>query len=469
MTRLRRALSPIGLLVTLGILAVTPLEALTLLSPTPDQVVREKVKITLPESALPSDFVVSDTEEPQIRSRPFVSLSIDNAGTEQLLAAFSPEAAMIGNGRVTFYWDSKLPYREPSAPREDKYYKDGRYQLKVNVHDYQGKVVDSAVVDVDLRNKVPRPNPAPAVRLTNRLAYGQNNVYKVRADVQVFQVVSGVGLPILGGMGMSSESRIVQTVEDIRPNGEIMVRYRMDSDGYVDAFGNRMKLYQDGVPKPQLYRLIDKYGNVINRNVFSKQGIYTIMDVLPVLPSRAVKEGDSWPTTCDLKIEGLTEIIPLTGTSMLDSFEWQNGHECAKIISTMGGISKISINNRKIVSSSDKVDVQMVTYFAHKIGKMLRREVSLEFPAHILPGAEQIEATPGSPAASGSPSPMMGPILPSDPTMIEDEEASLGSPSSTPRLPGPLGKPKPKSEASLAEAGIKKGSVHISLVVTLEK
>ncbi len=461
MTPLSRRFALAGAVSALGMMLAIPSGALTLLSPTPDQVVREKVKITIPDSAVPADFVVSDGESPSAQRRPFISLSIDNGGTEQFIAAFSPEAAKIGNGHVTVYWDSKAPYHDQQAPREDKYYKDGRYKLIVSVHDFGGKVLDSATVDIDLKNKVDRPNPAPGVKLVNRLTYGQNNIYKVHADVQVFQVVSGVGLPILGGMGMTSDFRLAQTVEDIRPSGELMLRYRLDPDAYINAFGNKLKLYQEGQQMPQLYRLVDKYGNVIDRNMFSKQGIYTIMDVLPVLPSRAVKEGDSWPTTFDLKIEGLTQIIPLTGTSMLDSFEWENGHQCAKIISTLSGVSKISLNNGKIISSTDKVQVQAVTYFAYKIGKMLKRQITLEFPAHIMPGAEQVEGDMGSTTGPG-PGPVPGPMLP-NPMMMEDEP--YGAPSG----PGPMPGPKGKSGDALAESGAKKGSVQINVVVTLEK
>ena len=176
-----------------------------------------------------------------------------------------------------------------------------------------------------------------------------------------------------------------------------------------------------------------------------------------------MKEGDSWPTTFDLKIEGITGIIPLTGTSMLDSFEWQNGHECAKIISSLNGSSVIRLNNNKIVSRSDKVDVQMVTYFAYKIGKMLRREVKLDFDAHIMPGAEQFESD--SSAATSTPSPMPSPMVPNYGTGFEDEMD--GGP-----MPGPSRLPYGKSSSGDkfgAESGVKKGSVQINLVVTLEK
>lgn len=453
----------VGMLFTL--LLSVPSSALTLLSPTEDQIVREKVKITVPLSALPADFEPSDSENPPMKSRPFISLVVEGAGIEQLVAAYSPDAAIIANGRVTVYWDTKQPYRDSSAPTVDKYYKDGRYKLTVNVHDFNGKIVDSATVNVELRNRVPRSNPAPAVNLVNRFMLGQTNVYKVHASVQIYQMISGVGLPILGGMGMTSDFKIIQSVEDVRPNGELMLRYRMDPDGYLSSFGKRVPLYAPDQPKPQLYRLVDKYGNVINRNIFSRQGIYTIMDVIPMLPSRPVKEGDAWPTTFDLKIEGITNVIPLTGTSTLDCFEWQNGHECAKIISILSGNSVISMNGDKIRSSSNKVDVQMVTYFAYKIGKMLRREVTLEFPAHIMPGAEEIQGETGTPTPTPTP-PLPGPTMPNPGVYDETDQEDL------PAI-GPMRPSYKRSRASgstgTVESGVKKGTVQVNVLITLEK
>ncbi len=452
----------VGMLYTL---LSTPSNALTLLSPNEDQIVREKVKITLPLDAMADDFEPSDSDNPPMKSRSFISLFVEGAGVEQLVAAYSPDAAIIANGRVTIYWDTKQPYRDPSAPTVDKYFKDGRYKLTVNVHDFNGKIVDSASVNVELRNRVPRSNPAPAVRLTNRFTLGQTNVYKVHANVQVYQMVSGVGLPILGGMGLTSDFKIIQSVEDIRSNGELMLRYRMDPEGYISSFGKRVPLYAPDQPRPQLYRLVDKYGNVINRNIFSRQGMYTIMDVIPVLPSRPVKEGDSWPTTFELKIEGITNVIPLTGTSTLDGFEWQNGHDCAKIISILSGNSVISINNDKIRSSSNKVDVQVVTYFAYKIGKMLRREVNLEFPANIMPGAEEFQSEPSIPTPS-PPSPMPGPTVPNP--GVYDETDQIDLPSAGSMRPSDR-MSRTSGSTRTVDSGVKKGKVQINVLITLEK
>ncbi len=450
-------------------LAAIPSCALQILSPTPDQVVRENVKITVPESDLPPDFVIPKGEIAPEKLRPFVSVSVVTGGQEKLVAAISASAAVAKDGKVSFFWDSKAPFRETgvSDKNQEYHWKDGRYTLKIQLYDATGKAGESASVPIELKNKVSRRDQA--VQLVNRMAFGESHSYAVHADVQVYHVVSGTYLPILGGMGMTSNFKIIQSVEDRRDDGSYMLRCKLD-DGFVSSFGQKQELYPIGRPKPQLYRVVDRLGNVVNRNVFSRQAKFSIMDVLPVLPGRSVKEGDSWPTKLELKVEGITRVIPFTGTSVLDSFEWQNGHQCAKIVSDLIGSSTIYMDNGRVVSSSDKVKAKAITYFAFASGRMLRREVSLEFPATIKPGAGQLD---GSSVAQSGPS-SGGSQITSIATMYSDEAYGDAPPMTGPAGPPPgfgLGTPSGSTESSTtsSDALNKKGSVRIDLVVQLEK
>jgi hypothetical protein len=225
----------------------------------------------------------------------------------------------------------------------------------------------------------------------------------------------------------------------------------------VSLFGQKRELYQGDVFGPQVYRLVTKLGKVVKRNVFSRQAQYSITDVLPMLPRTPVKEGDSWPSAMTLKIEGITNQIAFGGTSMLDSFEWQGGHECAKIVSTMNGNGTIMINGGKIRSESATVKAQMTTYFAYRSGTMLRNDITLDFDALILPGAGDMgDAAPDQPQSSASSG------IPQD-SPAEDEVFRRG-PSANATSPGSTGSDKP----GLPE-GAKKGSVQLNVVVRLEK
>lgn len=329
----------------------------------------------------------------------------------------------------------------------------------MRIHDVNGKVIDTASVNVELKNKIPRSNPAPGVRLVNNLPFGAISTYSSHAEVQLFEVVSSVGLPILGGLGLIADSKVIQSVEDVRPNGDLLLRYRMAKGAFVSAYGTKHLLFADQTSLPQLYRLMDKYGNVITRNVFTKQAKYTIMDVVPILPGRAVKEGDSWPSEMQLIVDGLMS-INLSGTSMLDSFEWQNGQQCAKIISQMTCGSSISVANGKIRSMGAGAKAQVVTYFAYKSGKMLLRQLTINFPATIDTGISDSDfADTALPAAAPTVAPK-NPFAGSGANM--DDEDDNGGPVRSPG--GPI-----RGGSSSADSGLKKGSAQISVVLKLEK
>lgn len=454
-------LTRLGMFVCLALVLVAvagQADALTLLSPTQDQIVRENVRITIPLSSLPADIMSSgsDTGSAAPRQRPFIALHVGDAKAQSFVAAMSGDSGVVSGGNVSFYWNSKAPYRDPAQPKVEKFFKDGNYVIRVDVHDRQGKVVDSATVRVQLRNKVPRSNPAPAVTLVHRLAFGQSRTYRVHADAQVYEMVSGVGLPIAGGLGIASEARILQTVDDVRADGTVLLRCRVDKDAWVSSFGRRRVLYENEQFSPQLYRLISKQGHVIKSNVFSRQAQYTITDVLPVLPGKPVKEGDSWPSAMTLKIEGITNPVAFSGTSMLDSFEWQDGRECAKIISRMTGEGRIMLAGGKIRSESTKVQAQMTTFFDYRSGTLVKNDVVLDFPAVILPGAGE----------AGSETEDVAAMQPDMSTQMEEDELDQVY-GTRPRTPGGL-QERGARQDGLPE-GTKKGSVQINVEFRLEK
>lgn len=405
--------------------------AITLITPTEGQNVREVVKIKLPASQVPDDG--------------FIAIYAGQAGKEQFIEAIPAKDARKVKGVAIFTWNTKSPYHDDANAKALKFYKDGSYSIRVEVHDATAKSVDKATVNINLKNQVARSNPAPAVKLVNRLPFGQSSTYDVSANVQVFDQV---GLPVMGGIGLSSDFKILQSVEDVREDGELLLRYRIAGTPVVSSFGKRTELYQNDEIKPQLYRLVDKHGDVIKANMFSKQGKFTIMDVLPVLPKKSVREGDTWPSSFNLKLEGITRLTKFTGTSMLDSFEWQNGQKCAKIISNLSGKTIISLVGGNIRSVGDTVNAQVITYFAYGTGKMVARHVSLDFPATINNGLESY-LTSDNGASPASNAPGVG---------DENEETSQVTGQSYPGA---------STGGTQTDSNIKKGSVQINVDVAL--
>ncbi|MCE5315320.1 MAG: hypothetical protein ABFD49_10080 [Armatimonadota bacterium] len=443
------AVSAAVFVVSLG----APGYALNLYWPKQDQVVRENVKISIPGSVVPEDC--------------FISVAVGEAGHENFVLAVNSESVRAKNGTINVFWNSKAPYRTISDPKNDHYFKDGKYVVKVDIHQQNqnsAKILDSASVPIILRNKIARPNPAPGVALVNKLSFGQMNTFDVSSSVQVFEVVAGVDLPIVGGLGMSGDFKVIQSVEDVRADGEFLLRYRLGEKPSVISFGQKTILYETESIKPQLYRLMTKYGNVTDRNMFSKQAKFQITDILPVLPKKSVKEGDSWPDKMSLKLEGLTDLIEFKGTCMLDSFEWQSGHECVKLISQMAGASGILLDDGRIRSSSNSVKAEVITYFDYKAGKTIRREVTLEFPAIIEPGAGEAgasamtTATAGSTASSGN--------YASSPFGGDDED----SPAPQRRVATVASMPaRGGSSGSTENSSVKRGKVQIRAAIAIEK
>lgn len=431
--------------------------ALTLLSPTEGQAVREMVRIVVPEDAVPAEGAGG--------APGFLTVMVGEGDDLRFVAAFSRESAQQTANKLTFLWNSKAPYHDPSAPMKQQSFKDGPYTLRVQVYDGNGKAIDSASVGITLSNRVPRSSPAPAVSLVNKLSFGQSNTYDVKANVEVYEVVARVGIPILGGLGMFAETEIIQSVEDVRPSGEMLLRYRIGDRALVSSGGVKTPLYDAEPIKPQLYRLVTRHGQVVKRNMFSKQAKYSFMDFLPVLPDKPVKEGDSWPDKCTVKVDGMTPLVELEGTSQLDSFEWQSGQECAKIISRLTGKSRIVLADGRI-RGTGQVTADITTYFAYKTGRPVLREIVLEFPASIDTGAFDTGGFSGGPSPGMAtpvptvPSPLVSPLESED----DDEYPVRGPGVRPPSTPGGA----VTGPGAAAPAG-KKGTVLIRIDVRLEK
>ncbi len=451
-----------ALAAALVLLAAASCSALTLISPTEGQAVREKVKIQFATDALSGG-----SGEPE-----FISIHVGEGDESQFVVAIGRNAAKESDGRLTFYWNSKAPYHASSSPGKENYFKDGIYPLTVDVHDSAGNKMDSATVTINIKNKIPRGSPAPAVKLVNKLSFGQNYIYRVHTEVDIFETVAGLDLRILGGLGMASDFQIIQSVEDVRPNGHLMMRYRIGDSPYKQVQGAKALLYQDMKFKPQLYRLVDKYGTVIKANLFSKQARFTIMDVLPVLPRTPVKEGDSWPDSVSIKIEGLTGISTFEGSSQLDCFEWEQGRECVKIKSRLTGDLPISFGGGRI-RGTGRATADVTTYFAYKVGRLIRREMTIDIAPALIDAISIAQDMQTGMSGFSATQDATGFI--DDPQLVFQPESPTVRSASPPHvrlLTSPIpGETRPAygTSASTAAPAIKKGKIRLSVVVNLEK
>ncbi len=370
-------------LLSILVCIAVPAVALNLISPTDQQVVREKVDITLAADALPDGGYISL----------YVS-STDKIVTDSFTIALSPDGAIRKGSKVTFAWDSKTPFRDELNPKSVILLKDGTYTVRVNVHNRESKVTDYTTIQVVLKNKIVRSSPAPGILLQNKLALGQSDSYDVKATAQVY---SDQATPILGALGLAASMSVYQTVEDVWPDGSRLLRYKLGQDTYVTTLGSLKYLYPNPATRPQLYKLVNPTGNVVTHNVFARQKMFSVMDILPVLPNRKVKEGDSWNDAMTFKVDGVTEDLDLKGTAVLDSFEWEQGRECAKVISNLSSDAQISLLNGRLSSDVGKITAKVTSFIDYKRGKCLKREILMDYAALIQSGLES-----GSGAGMGS-------------------------------------------------------------------
>ena len=116
----------------------------------------------------------------------------------------------------------------------------------------------------------------------------------------------------------------------------------------------------------------------------------------------------------------------------------------------------------KIKSSGNSVSAQSITFFAYKTGKMLSREITLEFPVNIEQGVESYVPGDNDNVFSDSSTSSANTSVSGDP---DDDEDAAQPASSRSRSYGGYG----AANNGATQSASKKGSVQIGISVSLEK
>lgn len=386
---LETSILAVAVLMALGVRT----SALTVLSPTESSTVREKVRIVIPRTAVPTDG--------------FVAINID--GKFRVAAALPEEVKNPGHSDSPYYtyiWDTKAPVLSPGPSAEPVKLGDGKHEIEVQIHNSLGKKTDFAKLNVLLKNKVSLPTPPPAIKLYYRYRVGDLSVYHIKVDGDV---QDNQGQPYLSGIALlKAEFDVIQSVEDVFPDGSALVRYRLGPDSTAQYLGQPISLEQTPGTAFSVYKEISKFGRVLQKDVIRKSST-TVTDVLPMLPGKAVQLGEGWPSTFKIKIEGINNSGPVgfTLTNVLDSIEWESGRECAKIESTMTSTGKLNV-----LPSGDGSDDQTPakgtgTFFiAYKTGRLIKAFATIEATAAIdqatLTGLQQGSLTPNTGTPGGA-------------------------------------------------------------------
>lgn len=401
--------------------AVVPASALTIESPTEGRNVRDQVKIVVPRSSLPSDVARSG----------FLAIKIDGRFT----AAVSTSDPNNDSDKIVYMWDSKAQIDDPKLPADQRSYRDGRHAILVEAHAMRGKSKDtiaaSATVNVVLQNQVARPNPAPNLKLVYRYHLGQQSIYKISVRGEILDAngysLSGGQPPILG------EFYQMQSVEDVKPDGSALLRYKVQKDGYTQVFGQATLLDASGQSFKSLYKIIDAFGRTIEDNVLSTKSEIEVTDILVRLPGRPVQIGETWDSTFRLRLEGLSDTANLMGQSKLDGLEWERGFKCAKIVSKLNGLLSLNFLAQGVGLPANATST---AYFAYGAGKLIKDVMVFEFNTRLDSGflsslqPQQIPSGDSGATAPGSGGPLppgMGPM----PGMMPPGPPSYTSPTVT--------------------------------------
>lgn len=307
-------------------LEVSASAALTVAWPRENAVVRETVNVAVLASSVPADS--------------YVSFYLN----DNLMVAVGA-ASTISGGRQAYnwVWDTREPVNLGRPNDPPKVPEDGRYTITIKA--VRGdQVVDQAVVNVRLANKVTSISPNTPVTLRYNYRQGMRKKYLVRIGVSMAEV---------GGAKMSSPQEFqtfsyvgVGSVEDIRGDGLALLRYRPVENSFT-VYGQKWGELP-GFAEGSIYQVVNNLGRVVAADLFSTVGLRTspalAVDFRVPLPRDRVVAGQSWTGSLGLSMPGLGEAMRLEGTSFrLDSLEWAGGKECALVKSSFSGPTTLQI------------------------------------------------------------------------------------------------------------------------------
>jgi len=345
-----------------------------LVSPADGQSVRGVVKFAVAKSDVPEGG--------------FVSIYVDN----QFIGASAVQSS--GNPPLLVYtWETKS-YDE-SRPSV----KDGKHDLKINMHDASGTVADTITSTFILANKASMSSPNEKVKLLYKFASGATSTYRVSITSQS---VSEYGRAISGTPPIRGDYRVIQRVEDAQPNGTALLSYAVDRDGVCYILG-QPNVINPGRRGSSVYKQMDSYGRVLQDNVLSRKGRPSIPDVLVELPRQPIKIGDSWTSQAGkvLRIEGAGQIFRLGSQNTLEDLEWENDQVCAKIKSTLSGVGRLLSRDKN--AAATQIKGEGVFYIALKTGKLVKSVITLSAKVDLDLMASGATSGPGAaPGGTGS-------------------------------------------------------------------
>jgi len=331
--------------------AAAQLPPVRILTPAPDSVVRELVPIQIPIACVPD--------------KAYMVVQIDGR--------FRAAVARPRNGtKVTFVWDTK----GSSAGNEQV--PDGVHEIRVLVADQNGNQVgNSDMLRVRVKNSL--DSPPQQVLLFYRFRPNEQRLYSQRT------VAKNAGVE-----AFSNHLIIRRACDDVMPGGIGLIREKIERDSRQTDANQTVPFYKAG---RSLVMDVAPDGKIFPGRRMKRLGEQAALQFLE-LPNRPLRVGDTWeshiriplfyngidvldfPTAQEAAKEKGNWALALAKNkvqSILKGFEWQSGHQTAKITTKYDGAATYMLPGA-LTPILIPIMGERTTYLDFREGKVVRVE-----------------------------------------------------------------------------------------------
>ncbi len=345
----------------------------TIVRPVDGSKVREKIRVLVPENSIPD--------------RGYVGVYVNGKFVEATV------------------FDKKDGYFEYILDTKERKIADGKTQLALVLFQDQGErsvVLERSSVEVTVANSTSIDVPDDGFSLRYKFKQGKELIYNVEVAGTLSSISEAQAR--MGGRAAelpveSDKFRLLYAIDNVLPDGKGLVRVQALPDpgkNYAhftlleNAAGEVLEgaRYYDWQMHP-LYMAINPTGSEefgfvplyvpIEGSLGdpARTDLYVLIP-LPTLPTKSVKPGDFWASsfqlpTLDLdrwyELKSLVAKLPARGELL--GMEWEMGHPCAKIRTSVAQASVPSPGQGKdgqAALGGERVSVEQTTWFALDLG-----------------------------------------------------------------------------------------------------
>ena len=333
----------------------------TIVRPVEGARVREKVQVRVPLRSVPPEG--------------FIGVSIDGKFIEAVAPAVLKKDAE--KGHLIYEWDTKAR----NVP-------DGKHTIELTLYGGSGerRVLARSAVNVIVENKI--KIPADGIRLQYRWVPGRNFRYRVQVTAKDQTELKDTGLSPEENLLLDVRFGVDLYTHDFTPPFALIAWMPVppaiifEGGQYEVITGENMApVYQEIATTGRVNYQASRLGESQQYDVY-----YVTAGDLPELPPTKVKEGFRWMMTMvqydplesgergDPKVAARFPI-----PARIESFEWERGYKCAKIVCEFTGNLPGKFDMGAIRLEKPKVKVKRVIYFAYDLGQVVRMTTSVEF------------------------------------------------------------------------------------------